>query len=421
MIAVVGGGITGLALGWELGRRGADFRVLEARSEPGGVIRSAEVEGRMLDWGPQRARLTAGVRSLVEALGLSDQVVEAPGDLDLFVYRAGRLRKVPFSARAFLASDIVSPWAKLRLALEPFTAGADPQERVADFFTRKVGREVYETVVAPLYGGLYGSDPADMRVGLSLIHVLREFGVRRSLTLPLLRRGGRVDPPPACTFKDGMQALPRALADRLGARLRLSSPVRGLRRDGEGWAVELADGVVHARAVVLTTPAPVTSALLREVAPEASAAVARLRYNPLAVVHLDADTGLRGLGFQVAFTESALALRGVTFNDSLFGRRNLYTAYLGGARHPEVVEMDDAGLAARAVEEFRICTGHGARALAVERERMPAWDVSWSALADVRLPAGLHVAANWWSRPGLPGRLTEAGRMAGLLAGSGAG
>ena len=66
---------------------------------------------------------------------------------------------------------------KLRLALEPLTGGADPEERVSEYFTRKVGRELYETLIAPLYGGLYGSDPADMRVGLSLIHVLREFGV----------------------------------------------------------------------------------------------------------------------------------------------------------------------------------------------------------------------------------------------------
>ncbi|RJQ40808.1 MAG: protoporphyrinogen oxidase [Dehalococcoidia bacterium] len=417
MIAVVGGGITGLTLGWELARRGAEFVVLEGSARPGGVIRSAEVEGRILDWGPQRARLTRGVARLVREVGLVDQVVEAPGGLDLFVFRGGRLRKVPFSASDFLASDVVSLGAKLRLALEPFTAGADPDERVARYFTRKVGKELYETLIAPLYGGLYGSDPADMRVGLSLIHVLREFGVRRSLILPLLRRGGRVDPPPACTFRDGMHALPRAVAAALGDRLRLEAPVRALRPSGSGWRVELDDGALEAGAVVLSVPAPVASRLLAGVAPEASRAVGSLRYNPLAVVHLDADTGLRGLGFQVAFTEPGLQLRGVTYNDALFGRRNLYTAYLGGARHPEVAEMGADALAARAVEEFRLCTGYEARPLAVEHERMPAWDVTWGALQGLTLPAGLHLAANWWSRPGLPGRLAEAERVARTLAG----
>lgn len=418
MIAVVGGGITGLTVGWELGRLGTDYVVLEASSRVGGVIRSAEVEGRILDWGPQRARLTRGVTRLVDAVGLAGQVVQAPDGLDLFVYRDGRLRKVPFSAGAFLTSDIVGVAAKLRLVLEPFTAGADPEERVADYFTRKIGRELYETLVAPLYGGLYGSDPADMQVGLSLIHVLREFGIRRSLILPLLAKGGRVQPPPACTFRDGMRALPAAVARALGDRLRVDAPVRGLRPRGAGWRLELDDGPVDAEAVVLTTPAPVTARLLAEAAPEASRAAGSLRYNPLAVVHLDADTELQGLGFQVAFTEDALALRGVTFNDSLFGRRNLYTAYLGGARHPEVADMGEGVLGRRAVDEFRRCTGYDARALAVEHERMPAWDVTWGALKGLRLPQGLHLAANWWTRPGLPGRLAEAARTAQALTGA---
>jgi oxygen-dependent protoporphyrinogen oxidase len=418
VIAVVGGGITGLTLGWELEKRGADYVVLEAGSRPGGVIRSAEVEGRILDWGPQRARLTKGITRIVEEVGLADEVLEAPRGLDLFVYRGGRLRTVPFSPGAFLTSDIVSLPGKLRLALEPFTWGADPEERVSDYFTRKVGRELYETLIAPLYGGLYGSDPADMRVGLSLIHVLREFGVRRSLILPLLRRGGRVSPPPACTFRGGMHTLPRAVAEQLGPRLRLEAPVRSIREAGSGWALELEGEVIEVESVVLTAPAPVTARLLSDVAPRVAEKVASLRYNPLAVVHLHADTDLRGLGFQVAFTEPHLALRGVTYNDSLFGRANLYTAYLGGARHPEVADMPVDALAERATEEFRACTGFDARPLSVERERMPAWDVTWSALEGLTLPQGLRVAGNWWSRPGLPGRLAEAERTARALAGS---
>ena len=104
--------------------------------------------------------------------GEAPALVTAPPGLDLFVYRAGRLRRVPFSAASFLGSDIVGPGAKLRALLEPLTAGPDPRESVARYFTRKLGRELYETLVGPLYAGLYGSDPADMRVGLSLRHVL---------------------------------------------------------------------------------------------------------------------------------------------------------------------------------------------------------------------------------------------------------
>lgn len=217
-----------------------------------------------------------------------------------------------------------------------------------------------------------------------------------------------------------MRELPLALAEALGERVRLEAPVRTLRRDGSGWRVECDDQVVEAESVVLTTPASVASDLLAAVAPEAAAAIGSLRYNPLAVVHLDAETELRGLGFQVAFTETDLLLRGVTFNDSLFGRRNLYTAYLGGSRNPEVPRMDEAELAALARHEFRACTGYEADVLSVAVERMPAWDVTWAAVEDVRLPEGLHVASNWRSRPGLPGRLAEAAAVADALTSSSA-
>ena len=415
MIAIVGGGITGLTLADELRRKDAECVVLEASDRPGGVIHSARVDGRVLEWGPQRTRLTQAMGEMIARLGLEKETLTASASLRLFVYRDGRLHPVPFSPGAFLRSDVVGWPAKLRLLAEPFTSGADPEESVADYFGRKVGREIYETLIAPLYGGLYASDPADMVVGLSLGHVLREFGVRRSLLLPLLRRGGTIRPPAPLSFREGMQTLPDALARSLGPLLRLSAPVRSLTARGSGWRLEMDGETIDAEHVVLTVPAPAAAVLLERPAPDAAAALRRLHYNPLGVVHLDADTPLVGLGFQVAFTET-LALRGVTYNDALFGRHNVYTAYLGGARRPEVVELADDDLAALAIEEFRRCTGYDAAPLAVAREWMPAWDASWRALRGWTLPEGLHVAANWKTRPGIPGRLVEARRTAEALA-----
>jgi oxygen-dependent protoporphyrinogen oxidase len=180
--------------------------------------------------------------------------------------------------------------------------------------------------------------------------------------------------------------------------------------------VETDGGRIDARAVVLTTPAAVSASLLEREAPASASALRKLRYNPLAVVHLHADAPLRSMGFQVALSERSRLLRGVTFNECLFGRRQLCTAYLGGSAHPEVESMTTGALGDAAVAEFQACTGHQARVLAVEHARMPAWDRSWHALERVELPQGLHVAANWWSRPGVVGRLAEAERLARRLA-----
>jgi oxygen-dependent protoporphyrinogen oxidase len=255
-----------------------------------------------------------------------------------------------------------------------------------------------------------------MVVGLSLGHVLTQFAVGRSLLARLLSRGGRIDAPAACSFDEGLQSLTDALHDANRRRVRLSTPVRAIRPGTAGrWALETDRGPVVADRVVVTCPSRAAAEILTTAAPEAAGRIARLKSNPLAVVHLHAETDLVGLGYQVSLAED-LATRGVTWNDSLFDRDGVYTAYLGGAKRPEVVEEPDDRLAEIAAAEFERVTGYGARALAVTRERMPAWDRSWAALEGLDVPAGLHLAAGWQSRPGLPGRLAQAKRLAKALA-----
>jgi protoporphyrinogen/coproporphyrinogen III oxidase len=412
MIVIIGGGISGLALAHQLSARGEPFLLLEASARVGGVMRSGRVDGHLLEWGPQRGRLTQEFEALVSELGIRDQLITAPPGLPLFVYRRGKLRKVPFSVPQFIASDVL-PWsAKLRLLLEPLSGAAKDDETVADFFTRKIGREAYDTLVGPLYGGLYASDPQQMIVGLSLRHVLREFSVGRSLMVPLLKRGGSIVPPDACSFQEGMETLPRALYERHRARIRLSTPVRSLVRNGAGYRVTTDDETIDAEHVVISSEAPHAAELLRDVAPDVAGRIAQLNYNPLAVVHLHAETELRGLGYQVSLAEP-LVTRGVTWNDSLFNRKGVYTVYLGGAKNPWVSTESEDRLSELAVAEFRTATGYGARVLYVEQETMPAWDRSWAAIHNrLQLPDGLHIHANWESRPGIPGRLIMARRLA---------
>jgi protoporphyrinogen/coproporphyrinogen III oxidase len=414
MIVIVGGGISGLALAHLLAARGTPFVLLESSGRVGGVMRSGRVDGHLLEWGPQRGRLTQEFSALIDDLGIRSQLITAPSDLPLYVYRNRALRRVPFSIPDFLRSDILSWPGKLRIMFEPLTGAAHDDETVANFFTRKIGREAYENLVGPLYGGLYASDPQQMLVGLSLRHVLREFSVGRSLMLPLLRRGGSIVPPDACSFQEGMETLPRALYEKHRENVRLDSPVRSITRRQNGYSVITDAETFHAGHVVFTAPASTTAKLLEEVAPDAAQRVAQLRYNPLAVVHLYAETQLRGLGYQVSLAES-LVTRGVTWNDSLFARKGVYTVYLGGARNPWVATESDERLSAIALDEFRTATSYDARVLAVEQELMPAWDRSWAAIQQLRLPAGLHIHANWESRPGIPGRLVMARRVADRL------
>lgn len=414
MIVVVGAGITGLTLAHELRKGGAEVRLLEAARRPGGVLWSEEDDGVWLDLGPQRTRLTRDVETLIREVGLQDEVVEAAPDLPLFVYRDGRLRRVPFSAGEALRTDLLSWPAKLRVLLEPLTSPPFPRETVEEFFVRKFGREAYENMLGPLYGGLYASDPARMPVRHALGSALEELGVGGSLLVAFLRRGRSARAEiPSVTFRDGLGALSRALADRLGDALRLDASVRSVVPGPSDRLQVEAEGVapVEARAVVLTCPAGDAADIVRDAAPGVARKLVSLTYNQLAVVHLQADCDLEGYGYQVAFGED-LETRGVTWNASVFDRDGIYTAYLGGMTAPRLVERADDLLARQAVEEFERVTGCEARAVRVSRTRIPAWDRSWNALDRLELPPRIRLSANYTGRPGIPGRVKAAKALA---------
>lgn len=416
-VVVVGAGITGLALGRELSRRDVPSLTLEAADRPGGVIRTLRDGARVLEAGPQRVRRVDAVARLVDELDLAARTVEAPADLPLYVYADGRLRRVPTSPGGWLTGDLLSWRGKLRLLAEPFTRPAGAGETVEGYAVRRLGRQAYERLVGPLYGGMYGSDPADMPFRLTLGRTLERMGLARGSLVAAAARwmAGGAPTPPALSFREGMEALPRALYREGRDRIRLGTRARSLRRTDGAWGVDTDGGTVRAPRVVLTCPAGEAARILEAAAPDAARRLAALRYNPLAVVHLDSDAGLEGYGFQAALSEG-LATRGVTFNDSLFGRDGVYTAYLGGAPAPGVPDRPDGEVAEIAIREFRRVTGADARALRVSRTRSPAWDRSRERLEGMELPEGVRLCAPYESRPGIPGRLEEARRVAEELA-----
>lgn len=430
-VAIVGAGITGLSLCDAVTRRGVECVVFEAKKEPGGVIRSVLREGRVLELGPQRTRLTPRVRSLVERVGLESRLLEAPADLAPWIYHGGELHRLPTCAAELLRSGLLSWRGKARLLLEPLHAPPRADESAAEALTRKFGHEAYRRVLGPLLGSIYASDPERMPVTHSLGPLWRAAGLGRSALAGALRRRVRGGRAPACTFRDGLQELPRALYEAHTDRVRLGARARRVRRAGDAFRVETTDGEVGADTVVLTVPADAAAGLLEELAPEAARRLARLAYGEVTLVHLVADCPLRGYGHQVSFEETGFVTSGATWNHSLFGRDGLYTAYLsrspgdgrngrrGGDDRRRWSELDPDAAARTAAAEFTRVTGCEARPVHVHRARMPAHDGSWEELTELRrrrlLPAGVHLCANYESRPGIPGRVRRAEALAGEL------
>jgi oxygen-dependent protoporphyrinogen oxidase len=437
MIGIVGAGITGLSLHHYLAQQDVKSTVFEAADEPGGALRTIHKDGHVLECGPQRTRLTSDIHDLVEAVGLGDHVVEA-ADVPLYVYNSGTLGRVPLSFRAALTTDLLSWRGKIRIIFEPFTHPPQEGETVGGYLTRAFGHEFATRVGGPLYAGLYASDPDEMPVEHSIRPALDRFEIGRSVLFTLLRTQltGR-SPPPAVSFRNGMQELPRALYEHYSDNVLLNASVRTIGETDHGYELATDDTTTLVDEVVITTPAPAAASLLEPIDPDSAEALRDLTYNSLAIVHLHADASLVGAGHQIPMADPSVTL-GVTWNDGLFGREShtspettqavstttgregVYTCFLGGAKTPDAVAWSDDRLGAIAATEFEKTTGVPAEPLHVHRLSlgMPAYDHSWDALRRVDPPEGIHLCANFESRAGIPGRVRQGKQLATSLADS---
>ncbi|UPV76424.1 protoporphyrinogen oxidase (plasmid) [Halorussus limi] len=421
-VGIVGAGITGLSLAHYLADRDAEFTLFEAAAEPGGVVRSDRVDGHILERGPQRVRRTEHVEGMIRDLGLESEVRTADPDLPVCVYADGEIRPAPFSVEGFGETDLLSAEAKRRVLAEPYTDPADPDETAAEMFVRKFGDETYRNLLGPLFGGTYGSDPAEMPVGHALSGLVKLEARHGSLLKAAIARtmGGR-DTPPAISFDEGLQRLPEALADAHAENVRFETPVTAVRADDDrGYELETPDGTESFDRVVLTTPADLTADLVVDLAPESADALRELHYNPLAMVYLRTDLDAAGvepaLGYQVGF-DADLRTLGVSWNASMFDR-GVVTAFLGGMHDPAILDESEDRMGEIAASEFEAVTGAEAEVVTVNvlRRGFPAYDDSWDAVERVELPEGVRLATNYTARMGVPSRIREAESVADDLA-----
>ena len=322
-VAVVGGGITGLAAAHYLRRAGVPVTLVEAGDRLGGKIKTLELDGVPVEAGPDTflARVPFAV-NLCRELGLGDELVE-PATGKAWLWIGDRLRPlperhvlgVPTALVPLVRSGVLSPAGVARAALDlvlPRTSyGPDPS--VADVVGRRMGREVVERLVDPLVGGI-NAGRAD---SLSLAATARPLaeGAARSRSLAL---GLRQAPPgPGGPVFLGLAGGLQRLSDRLAQEVddaRLGTSVRSITPSpaGRGYRLECAPGPdLDADAVVVAVPAFAAAGMVAALSPvaaehlglirHASVVTATLAYQPAAV-----PRPLEGSGMLVPRVEGRL-------------------------------------------------------------------------------------------------------------------
>ena len=378
-VAIVGGGITGLATAWFLRRNapGLSVTLVESGDRLGGKIRTSEWLGVPVEAGPDTflARVPPAVE-LCRQVGLGDDLVP-PATGRAFVWTRGRLRElpeghvlgVPGRLGPLVRSGIVSPRGLARAGLDLVfprrPTGPDPS--VAEVVGGRFGREVVDRLVDPLLGGIHAGSTDRLSLA-SVAPAVAEAAARSRSLLLGLRSGSRRPPGTAAggdgdreplflSVRGGLGRLVDRLRERLdGVEVRTGTEARELRRtEPQRWRLSCSgDSAVDASSVVLTVPAFAAAGLLRAACPEAATQLDSIRYASVATVTFayrteDVRQLPDGSGFLVPAVDGRL-MTACTFLTSKWPElarsgRVLVRASAGRATDERALRLDDQALA----------------------------------------------------------------------------
>lgn len=458
-IAVIGGGISGLAAAHRLLETDPQINVslFESSQQLGGVLATEHVDGYRIESGPDSmlTQIPWGV-DLCRRIGFSDQLIGTGNEhRQTWIVRKGRLVPIP-DGLAIMAprrlwptvrSPILSIAGKLRLACEPFVAKReeDADESLAEFASRRVGREAFERLVQPLVSGIYMADPRKLSIQAALPRFAAMEAEHGSLIRAARRAARRAQKNPSTQQstseagsssipdsmfvapRDGMGSLVTALADRIqSASIHLNAAVQELQHlSTAGWRLRGQAGLdrfdENFDAVILATPSYCASTLLHKTDQALATELSGISHSGCIIVTLgfareDIAHPLNGHGFVVPHVEQRDIIA-CTFSSVKYAGRApdgqvLFRVFLGGATRPDLLGLkDESAIVSIVLRELKALLGIRGEPGLIRVNRwlnvMPQYHVGHlermqSIEAAVARLEGLELAGNSYRGVGIP-------------------
>jgi len=428
-VLIIGGGISGLSLAWQLSQRGIKTQLWESAKRLGGKIKSDHHDGYIteqsasvvLNYRPEVSRFLAesGLAKIMEPRNRET----AP---NRYVLNNGSLIKLSSSLHQVLMSPLWSKAGRLRLLAEcMISRGGGADETVSQFIRRRFGDELLDKAIEPFVAGILASDPDKANAWSVLPRMTaleRRFGrVSVGVLAHKLLHRRTASVREIFSFKGGMSSLVDGISDRLATSdtftLRTDCCAQQLVQSGNGWLVSgetaAGDQSVQTRQVVLCTPAAVSSNLLKPLDARLSKLLAGIEYAAMSLVHLGFDRSdishpLDGTGFLTP-RAADLSFTGNLWLSSTFSKRAppdkaLMTCYMGGSRNPHVAGWDNQRMIDTALSDLGGVLGIRAAPemtrIVRHRQALPLYHGAYfqrcQAISEqVTAHPGLHLLANY--------------------------
>ncbi|KAK8727607.1 hypothetical protein OTU49_009645, partial [Cherax quadricarinatus] len=367
MIAVLGGGISGLAAAHYLKTLGSSSRILllEASSRLGGWINSVEQDGAVYELGPRTLRAAgnagANTLALAESLGLREKIISInyshASTQNRMILVDGKLHKLPNSLKTVFTK--CSPFSKplAMSAVNDLFAKkvVNNDESLFSFASRRFGLEIAKYAIDPLTRGVFAGNACELSV-TSLARRLHEVEQQYGSVLvgllkdrknaekpdPLLRKcelviQARKEKWAVWSLSGGLETFVKVLQEKLvqdGIELKTSTPVKGIKKSSSKLVVQTDEEEIEVNKVVSCLPSRNLSSVIRATSPELSQLLDTIPYATVGVVNLEYKGQVLdepAFGYLVPSSQPNKVL-GVIFDTCTFpqGDRTILTVMMGG-------------------------------------------------------------------------------------------
>lgn len=363
-VTILGAGLTGLTTAYLLSQKRKSVRVIEKSDRTGGVINTLQEKGFTFETGPNTGSATnAEITKLFDSLGDSCEAELANQDAKYrWIWKGGKWNALPSGPISAISTPLFTLSDKFRILGEPFRkAGDNPNESVADMVVRRLGKSFLTYAVDPFISGVYAGDPTYLitRFALPRLYNLEHnYGSfvggaikkkKESKGIPDEQKIKGV-----FSVKGGLKNLITALEKSVKKEnIYTSADSTSIRPDGELFTVRTVSGNQElnwkSKYVILTGGSSQIGSLLPFLPAESYSAITALEYAKVvqAAVGFSDWQGIpiKAFGGLIPSAENRNAL-GILFPSSIFSNKApnggaTLSVFLGGFRHPEMVEFSD--------------------------------------------------------------------------------
>ena len=375
-VLVLGAGVSGLTLAYDLAKAGLDVRLVDKADEVGGCAQTVRQDGFQFEKGPFNLLVRDPLfEELLVEMGDSLSVLPpSPSAKRRDLIFRGKRRKLPGSLLEAATTPLLSPFQKLRILLEPLLGRRPTTDdpTLGEMFRRRFGNAFAERILSAAVVGIFGGDSEKLSAR-SCFSFFWEIdrdsssfligGIKRRLNSRMNTRRWKG----MVSFEGGVGAFCHALAQPLGDGLHLSTEVTSLQRTDAGFLVE-ASGPggesleFRAKNLVIGMDLPSALGNLQPLVPEIAAELEPIESVGLAVVNLGFGPNAfaeppEGFGFLVPATEKGVNILGTLFASSVFPPQapevcHALRVFVGGVRSPEWLDLPEEELVKRSLWEL---------------------------------------------------------------------